>query len=74
MARAPLELPPEVAREFVRDMKRYFAEENPIKADEIAVLQMRSLQRHWKGKLRLSDVKRMFEEMRDYDHSGKSEG
>ena len=32
----PLELPPDVARDFVRDMRAFFAEKNTIKADEIA--------------------------------------
>jgi hypothetical protein len=66
MAGRPTELPPDVARAFVDDMKRYFAEKNPIKRDEIAVLQLRSLQAHWKGKLRLDDVRRMFMEMREH--------
>lgn len=59
-----IDLPPEVARAFVEDMKAYFAEENPVLRDQIAVLQMRSLQAHYKGKLRLDDVRRMFREMR----------
>lgn len=65
MAR-PVDLPPEVARAFVRDMEAYFAEPDPIKKDLIAVLQLRSLQDHWKGKLRLDDVRRMFLEMREH--------
>jgi hypothetical protein len=65
MAKSPTDLPPEVAKAFVRDMRAYFEEENPIKRDEIAVLQMHSLQRHWRGKLRLSDVKALFEQMHD---------
>lgn len=64
MARGPIEIPPEVARAFVRDMEAYFAEPDPIKKDVIAVLQLRSLQDHWSGKLRLDDVRRMFLEMR----------
>jgi len=31
-----LELPPEIGRAFVRDMRLYFATENKIKRDEIA--------------------------------------
>jgi len=62
----PVDLPPEVARAFVRDMEAYFAEPDPIKKDLIAVLQLRSLQDHWKGKLRLDDVRRMFLEMREH--------
>jgi hypothetical protein len=65
LKRQPLELPPEVAHAFVADMKAYFAEQDPIKKDQIAVLQMRSLQSHWRGKLRLDDVRKLFVQMRD---------
>ncbi|WP_316234946.1 MULTISPECIES: hypothetical protein [unclassified Bradyrhizobium] len=65
MARGPFELPPAVARAFVRDMQAYFAERDPHKRDQIAVVQLRSLQDHWKGKLRLDDIKKLFEEMRE---------
>jgi hypothetical protein len=64
--RKPLDLPPEVARAFVEDMRAFFAEENPIKRDGIAVRQLRALREHQgprEKKLRLSDVKAMFEEM-----------
>lgn len=60
------DLPPQVARAFVRDMKAYFSEEDPIKRDQIAVLQLRRLQDHWKGKIRLDDVKKLFREMREH--------
>jgi hypothetical protein len=36
MSRKPLELPPAVARSFVKDMRAFFAEKNAIKRDEIA--------------------------------------
>jgi len=36
MPRKQLELPPAVARNFVRDMRVYFAEKNTIKKDGIA--------------------------------------
>jgi hypothetical protein len=64
----PLHLPAPVAESFMRDMKAYFAEQNPIKRDEIAARQMtalRQFQRPRENRLRLSDVRRMFEEMRD---------
>ena len=41
MIRKPLDLPPAVARAFVKDMKAYFAEENRYKQDEIALRQWR---------------------------------
>jgi hypothetical protein len=65
--RKPLELPPAVARAFVKDMKAYFAEENRYKQDEIALRQLHALwefQGPREKKLRLSDVKAMFVEMK----------
>jgi hypothetical protein len=37
---ATLDLPPEIGRAFVRDMRRYFAERNGHKRDEIAARQL----------------------------------
>ncbi|CCE06454.1 conserved hypothetical protein [Bradyrhizobium sp. STM 3843] len=65
MAKLP-ELPPDAARAFVSAMQAYFAEPDPMKRDEIAVVQLRRLQDHWRGKLRLDDVRRMFAEMREH--------
>ena len=68
MIRKPPELPPDVAHAFVEDMRAYFAEDNPIKRDGIAVRQLRALREHQgprEKKLRLSDVKKMFAEMKD---------
>jgi len=61
------DIPPRVAKAFLRDMKAYFAEKDRIKADEIAARQLHALREHHTGKkpLRLTDVKRMFVEMRD---------
>jgi len=54
MPRKPLELPPEVARAFVRDMKAFFAcGHDTIKADGIAAMQLHALKQHYDGKLRL---------------------
>ena len=67
--RAPLELPPAVARSFIKDLRAFHAEPNAIKRDEIAARQLHAL-RAYQGprerKLRLSDVKDMFEQMRDH--------
>jgi hypothetical protein len=52
-----------------RHMRAYFAEENPIKRDGIAVRQLRALREHQgprEKKLRLSDVKAMFAQMKDH--------
>lgn len=60
MPSKPLQLPPEIARAFVRGMRAFFAEKSTIKADAIAARQLHSLKQHNKGKLRLTDVKEMF--------------
>ena len=68
MPRKPLELPPDVARRFVQDMRDFFAEKNGIKRDEIAARQLhvlRGYQQPGEKRLRLFDVKEMFLQMRD---------
>jgi hypothetical protein len=65
MPRKQLEVPPAVARNFVRDMRAYFAEKNTIKADAIAAQQLHALREHYNGKLRISDVREMFRQMKD---------
>jgi hypothetical protein len=46
-------------------MRAHHAEPNAIKRDEIAARQLHALRQHCAGKLRLSDVKEMFEQMQD---------
>jgi hypothetical protein len=68
MPRKPIELPPAVARAFVRDMNAYFAETNLIKRDEIAIRQLVALNEYLGRRerpLRVIDVKAMFLQMRD---------
>jgi hypothetical protein len=65
---APLELPPEIARRFFEDMRAFHRERNPIKADEIATHQLHALRQYQtprEKKLRLSDIKQLFELMMD---------
>jgi hypothetical protein len=69
MPQKPLDLPMQVAKAFVRDMKLYFAEPNAIKRDEIAGRQLQALQQYaprYGEKLRITDVIEMFQEMRDH--------
>lgn len=67
MPSKPIELPPQVAKAFVRDMKAFFkAGGTGVKADGIAAMQLHALKQHYSGKLRLTDVKQMFVQMRDY--------
>ena len=66
--KAPLTLPPDVAKGIVKDMRAFFAEEDATKRDVIAVRQLRALKEHQGPRekpLRLSDVKQMFREMKD---------
>jgi hypothetical protein len=64
MPAKPTELPPTVARAFVRDMRAFHAEKSPIKRDEIASRQIHVL-RQYQGKrerpIKLHQVKQMFE-------------
>jgi hypothetical protein len=64
----PIELPPEVAKAFVHDMRAFHAEKSPLKRVEIASRQIHVL-REYQGKherpLKLHQVKQMFEEMKD---------
>jgi hypothetical protein len=66
MPRTPIELPPAVARAFVRDMRTFLAEKNALKRDEIAARQLWALKQHYRGKLRITDVYEMFLQMRDH--------
>jgi len=46
IARKQLDLPPAVARSFVKDMMTFFAEENRYKQDELAFRQFDVLKEH----------------------------
>jgi hypothetical protein len=58
-----------LARRFVEDMRAFHAKQNVIMADEIAARQLHALREYSSPhdrKLHLSDVKEMFEQMRDH--------
>ena len=66
--RVPLEPPPEVARRFFEDMSAFHRARNPVKRDEIAARQFHALAGYLRPSdrnLRLSDVKELFEQMRN---------
>ena len=66
--RKPVDVPPEVARRFLRDLRDFLAETDPIKADGIAARQLQALGQYQgprEKKLRLFDVKEMFLLMKD---------
>ena len=68
MPRKLLDLPFAVAREFVRDMRAFHAEQCPIKRDEIAARQihvLRQFQAKNERPIKLHQVKQMFEELKD---------
>jgi hypothetical protein len=68
VARKSLHLPLTVARAFVKDMEAYFAEEDRLKRDEIALRQLhvlRECQGPREEALRLSDVKATFLQMKN---------
>ena len=65
----PLDLPAAIAPAFVKDTLAYLDEPDPIKRDGIAVRQLRALREHQgpqEKKLRLSDVKELFAQMKDH--------
>jgi hypothetical protein len=67
--RKPIDMPPAVAKAFVNAMNDYFVEANPTKRDAIAAHQLsvlRQYQRPREKKLRLEDVKAMFEQMKGF--------
>jgi hypothetical protein len=66
MARKPLDLPPEVGRRFVRDMRAFFAETDSTKQDEIAARQLHALNAYRTPsdpEIKLHHVKKLFELM-----------
>ena len=69
ITRKPLELRPEAARRFFEDMRAFHGERSPIKRDEIAARQLHALRGYLRSrdrKLRLSDVKELFDQMHDW--------
>ena len=66
--RNPPDLPPAITPAFIKDMQAFFAEDDGLKRDVIAVRQLnilKELQGPHERKLRLSDVNAMFRQMRD---------
>ena len=67
-ARKKSNLPPDVARAFVKDMRAYFGEKHPIRRDEIARRQLVALRDYYPSSVRellLPDIYEMFEKIRD---------
>jgi hypothetical protein len=69
MSSKPIDLPPEIAKAFIRDMRAFHAEKSPIKRDEIAIRQLVILNVYLGRRerpLRVIDVKEMFLQLRDH--------
>jgi hypothetical protein len=72
--RKPPKLPAGVAERFLRDMRDFHAELNPITRDPIAAGTLFMLKEHFRGKLRLADVKRLFDQVGDELEQGYHPG
>jgi hypothetical protein len=69
MPSKPIELPPKVAKTFVKHMRAYYAEPSAIKRDKIAGEAASLLKPYLPPrdrKLRLPDVYELFEQMKDH--------
>ena len=66
ISRKKIEIPPEAARQFLTDMQAYHAEYDVDRRDRIAVGTRIMLLEHMPSgsKLRLSEVKDLFDQMR----------
>jgi|SoimicmetaTmtHMA_FD_contig_51_2175022_length_762_multi_2_in_0_out_0_1 hypothetical protein len=71
--RKPMEIPPGAALRFLADLRAFHSTDDAIKRDEIAARQLYSLREHLPhdAKLSLSDVKVLFERMRDLNEGQK---
>ena len=65
LKRKPPEISREIAKRFLRDMRDFHAELNPITRDQIAAGTLHMLKEHYRGKLMLADVKRLFDQVCD---------
>jgi probable addiction module antidote protein len=63
-----LDLPPDVARAFIKDMREYFREKHPIRRDEIARRQLVALRDYNPSSVKellVPDIYEMFEKIKD---------
>lgn len=65
--RAPLQVPPAVTKAVIDDMHAYFAEDDKIKREAIAVVTMSRLSEHLpaRNRIRLNDVIELFKRLKD---------
>lgn len=77
ISRKPLDLPPAVAHAFVEDMRAFFAEENPVKRDAIALRQLMLLKEHQGPRdrqLRLEEIREQLKTVQKAEASACSRG
>jgi hypothetical protein len=68
VARKSIELPAGAGQRFVADMRAYFSAKTELEKDEIAARQLHQLSKHLRPgdkQLRLSEVRKLFEMLRD---------
>lgn len=64
VARNPIEIPPEAAKAFMRDLRAYHATKNGDKRTEIAARQAEQLSKHVRSVVKLAEVRDLFRRMR----------
>ncbi|MBR0698259.1 hypothetical protein [Bradyrhizobium lablabi] len=64
--RSPIEIPPQIARQFAAHMRAYHAEQNDTQRGEIAVRTRHMLLEHMPSgsNLRLNEIRKLFDLMR----------
>jgi hypothetical protein len=65
MPRSQLDVPPAVPLDFVLRHARLLRQRNPINADANTALQLHELLEHYPGKLRITDAKERFLQIRN---------
>ncbi len=63
MVRRPIDLPPAAARTFMEDLQAYLNASTGLEKDAIAARQLRTLREFVPGRLRLMEVRELFETM-----------
>jgi hypothetical protein len=59
-----IEIRPEIAVAFMRDLRAYHATKDGDKRTLIAARQAEQLSRHWKATVRLAEIRELFERMK----------
>lgn len=65
MPSKPIDLPPEIARAFMRDLRAYHRTKNGDKKTLIAARQAEELSRHTGSLVKLAEVRELFQRMKN---------